>query len=290
MIRQKRIIAVTWLCAGFLLGVLPANAADEYDAAVMQAGRPADDSKRDALDHPAQMLRLAGIKAGMKVADVLAGNGYYSELLSYVVGPKGQVLMINNLAFDNWSQPALQNRLAGKRFTNVTHETVDLNDMKLAPASLDAVLLVKVYHDMYWVDSTPKSPWPKIDVSGVLDQLSKALKPGGVLLLIDHSAKLAMENPTRASCIELKKPSRSKISLRTDLKLSPRAICCEDRTMRGNSSVTRAPRSAKRTASSWCFRKSDVAAARLHWARAARRAPSNDGVQPARHGRGIHGA
>jgi predicted methyltransferase len=189
MIKDKMTIAVSWLCAGFLLGVLPANAADEYDAAVTHAGRPADDSKRDALDHPAEMLRLAGIKPGMKVADVLAGDGYYSELLSYVVGPKGQVLMINNLAFDNWSQPALQNRLAGKRFTNVTHETVDLNDMKLAPASLDAVLLVKVYHDMYWVDSIPKSPWPKIDVSGVLDQLSKALKPGGVLLLIDHSAK-----------------------------------------------------------------------------------------------------
>jgi predicted methyltransferase len=42
---------------------------------------------------------------------------------------------------------------------------------------------------MYWVDTTGKSPWPKIDVSSVLDQLSRALKPGGVLLLIDHSAK-----------------------------------------------------------------------------------------------------
>jgi predicted methyltransferase len=189
MNQHKLAIAASWLCAVFLLGITPANAADEYDGAVTHAGRPADDLKRDALDHPAEMLRLAGIKPGMKVADVLAGDGYYSELLSYVVGPKGQVLMINNLAFDNWSQPALQNRLAGNRLTNVTHETVNLNDMKLAPASLDAVLLVKVYHDMYWVDSTPKSPWPKIGVSGVLDQLSKALKPGGVLLLIDHSAK-----------------------------------------------------------------------------------------------------
>lgn len=189
MINHKMTIAASILSAACLLGVLPASAADEYDAAVSHAGRPAEDSKRDALDHPAEMLRLAGIKPGMKVADVLAGDGYYSELLSYVVGPEGQVLMINNLAFDNWSQPALQNRLAGNRLTNVTHETVNLNDLKLAPASLDAVLLVKVYHDLYWVDATPKSPWPKIDASGVLDQLSKALKPGGVLLLIDHSSK-----------------------------------------------------------------------------------------------------
>jgi predicted methyltransferase len=188
MIQHKLADTVALLCAVFLLAGPEVRAADEYDAAVTHAGRPAADSARDVLDHPAEMLRLAGIKPGMQVADVLAGDGYYSELLSYIVGPKGRVLMINNLAFDNWSQPALNNRLAGNRLTNVTHETLDLNDMKL-PAGLDAILLVKVYHDMYWVDSSPKSPWPKIDVNVVLDQLSRALKPGGVLLLIDHSAK-----------------------------------------------------------------------------------------------------
>jgi predicted methyltransferase len=189
MMQHKFSLASSLLCAALLLATGLANGADEYDAALTHAGRPATDSARDALDHPAEMLRLAGIKPGMKVADVLAGDGYYSELASYIVGPKGHVYLINNLAFDNWSQPALKDRMAADRLTNVTQQTVDLNDMKLPPASLDAVLLVKVYHDMYWVDSTPKSPWPKIDVSSVLDQLSKALKPGGVLLLIDHSAK-----------------------------------------------------------------------------------------------------
>jgi predicted methyltransferase len=43
-----------------------------------------------------------------------------------------------------------------------------------------------VYHDLYWVD--PTNEWPKIDTGGVLDQLVRALKPGGVLLLVDHSA------------------------------------------------------------------------------------------------------
>jgi predicted methyltransferase len=188
MNRHKFTIAVS-LCSAFFLMGAPATAADEYDAAVKHAGRPAADSARDSLDHPAEILRLAGIKPGMKVADVLAGDGYYSELLSYVVGPKGHVWLINNLAFDNWSQPDLKNRLAGNRFSNVTAETVELDDMKLPAASLDAVLLVKVYHDLYWVNTNPKNPWPKIDVGGVLDQLSRALKSGGTLLLIDHSAK-----------------------------------------------------------------------------------------------------
>jgi predicted methyltransferase len=166
-----------------------ASAADQFDAAVAHAGRPAADMARDTLDHPAEILRLTGIKPGMKVADVLAGDGYYSELLSYIVGAQGHVYLINNTAFDHWSEPGLPQRLADGRLPNVTHQTLDLNDMKLPAASLDAVLLIKVYHDMYWTDTRPDSPWPKVNVSAVLDQLFKALKPGGVLLLVDHSAK-----------------------------------------------------------------------------------------------------
>jgi hypothetical protein len=56
---------------------------------VWVAYRSANDLRRDAIDHPADVLRLAGIRPGMRVADLLAANGYYSELLSYVVGPKG---------------------------------------------------------------------------------------------------------------------------------------------------------------------------------------------------------
>jgi predicted methyltransferase len=194
MIQLNSALASALICAAFSLVSPHANGADEYDAALTHAGRPAADSARDSIDHPADMLRLVGIKPGMTVADVLAGDGYYSELLSYVVGPKGHVYLINNLAFDNWSQPALKDRLAGGRLTNVTQQTVDLNDMKLAPASLDAILLVKVYHDMYWVNTNPKNPWPKVDVNAVLNQLSRALKPGGVLLLIDHSAKAGHGN------------------------------------------------------------------------------------------------
>jgi predicted methyltransferase len=163
-----------------------AEAADLYDAAVAHRGRPASDLSRDALDHPAELLRLAGIAPGMHVADVLAGGGYYSELLSYIVGPSGKVLLINNAAYDTWSDD-LGARLAGDRLPNVEHMTVDLNHMNLPAHSLDAVLLIKVYHDLYWVGTEEK--WPTIDVDSVLTQLARALKPGGKLLLVDHSAK-----------------------------------------------------------------------------------------------------
>jgi predicted methyltransferase len=183
----KRCVRASALLGAVCLFSAVQASADVYDAAVANPGRSAADVKRDALDHPAEMLRLAGIKPGMRVADVLAGDGYYSELASYVVGPKGKVVMINNTAFDHWSDGPLQARLAAKRLANVEHQTLDLNHMDLAPASLDAVLLIKVYHDLYWVDA--QGEWPKIDTRGVLDQLARAVKPGGVLLLVDHSAK-----------------------------------------------------------------------------------------------------
>jgi predicted methyltransferase len=170
----------------FLAAAGYSNAADRFDTAVAHAGRTEADLKRDVTDRPADVLRLAGIKPGMRVADVLAGDGYYSELLSYIVGPKGTVLLINNAAFDGWSD-GLQTRIAANRLPNVEHQTLDLNHMNLQAGSLDAVLLIKVYHDLYWVDS--EGHWPKIDVSSVLGQLAAALKPGGVLLLVDHSAK-----------------------------------------------------------------------------------------------------
>ncbi len=177
-----------WLLGCLALAVsLQANAADRYDAAAAHGGRSAADVKRDALDHPAQILRLTGIRPGMQVADVLAGDGYYSELLSYLVGPSGKVLLVNNAAFDHWGEPGLPARLAGNRLPNVVHQTVDLNDMYLAAGSLDAALLIKVYHDLYWVD--PEGVWPKVDTDAVLTQLARALKPGGVLLVVDHSAK-----------------------------------------------------------------------------------------------------
>jgi len=182
------------LCAALLFANSHAAEQDPYDAAVGHPGRPAADLTRDSLDHPAGILRLTGIGPGMKVADVLAGDGYYSELLSYIVGPRGQVFLINNAAFEHWSEPDLTKRMAGGRLPNVLRQTVNLNDMKLPPASLDAILLIKVYHDLYWVDSRPNSPWPQIDVRGVLDQVSGALKPGGVLLLVDHSAKVGHGN------------------------------------------------------------------------------------------------
>jgi len=57
--------ASSLLCVLCVFAPFHANAADAYDAAVAHAGRSAADLKRDPLDHPADILRLSGIKPGM---------------------------------------------------------------------------------------------------------------------------------------------------------------------------------------------------------------------------------
>lgn len=159
--------------------------ADLYNDAVAHAGRPAGDIKRDTIDHPAQVLRLAGIHRGMQVADFLAADGYYSELLSYIVGPRGHVYLINNAAYDKWSENEWQGRI--ERLPNVEHRTVEVEHLGLPARSLDAIILIKVYHDLYWRPNS--GPWPKIDPDATLTEVARVVKPGGILLLVDHSAK-----------------------------------------------------------------------------------------------------
>ena len=178
------------IAAAFLVAALvaaPAPAADIYDRAVAHAGRDADDLQRDKLDHPADILRFSAIQPGMQVADFFAADGYYSELLSHVVGAKGHVLLINNKPYDDFAKNAWKERIEKHHLANVEHVTVDPAKMGLADASLDAVIMIKVYHDLYWV--APEDGWPKIEAGLVLDQIARALKPGGVVLVVDHSAQ-----------------------------------------------------------------------------------------------------
>jgi len=172
------------------LGALAAAHAhpDVYHAAVARPGRSADDLKRDAIDHPAELLRLAGIKPGMQVADFMAADGYYSELASYIVGPTGHVLLLNNATWDYWSGNHWKERVEG-RLPNVEHRTIDAERVDVPDGSLDAVLLIKAYHDFYAIDDDPVAKWPRFDVGRVVGEIARMLKPGGTVLLVDHSAR-----------------------------------------------------------------------------------------------------
>ncbi len=169
-------------CAGISVSPSPAIA-----QVLSNPARSAADRERDARDKPAEVLALARFRPGDTVADLLAGGGYYSEILSGIVGPGGKVLLVNNTGYEAFGKKALAERLANDRLPNVTHIVGPRHPLGLGENVLDGAVIVMSYHDLYWVDE--KEGWPKVDAGQVLDQVVRALKPGGVLLVVDHGAK-----------------------------------------------------------------------------------------------------
>ena len=156
-------------------------------AALAAPGRSDDDRARDARDRPAEVLALAGFGPGDTVADIFGGGGYYSEILSGVVGPEGQVLLVNNPAYDAFAKKGLGPRFSGNRVPNVRYGIVPNTALGLGEATLDGALIVMSYHDLYYVD--PDNGWAAIDARQFIGQIVTALKPGGRLLIVDHAAR-----------------------------------------------------------------------------------------------------
>jgi predicted methyltransferase len=149
--------------------------------AVDHPDRPELDKRRDVRRRPAQVLEFLGVRPGMKVIEMMAGGGYYTELLSRVVGVGGKVYSHNNkLYYEFQSDRFVTQRLADNRLPNVIRWDKELNDLQLPDDQLDAVFMMLVFHDFYWSDDDPQK---------LLTDLFKALKPGGTLAIVDHSAK-----------------------------------------------------------------------------------------------------
>ena len=155
--------------------------ADVYDDAVSNPYRPAADRERDADSKPAELMRFAGVKAGDTVLDMFAGGGYFSELLAYVAGSQGTVLMHNNLAYQGFSGEAIEKRLADGRLGNVVGLFAELEDMGVPAGSVDVIWISMAYHDVYYVADewtvTPDTFFPA---------LQSLLKPDGKIIVMDH--------------------------------------------------------------------------------------------------------
>lgn len=124
---------------------------------------------RDRLGEAEQVIRLAGVKPGMWVADVGAGEGYYTVRLSPVVGPKGRVLAED---IDPRTRDQLGERVQRERLDNVAVKLGAADDPMLPPGSLDRVFLVHMYHEV-------QSPY------AFLWNLREATKPAGEFIVVD---------------------------------------------------------------------------------------------------------
>jgi len=151
--------------------------------------RPAEDRARDADRKPGEVLGFFGIGKGMRVVDLQAATGYYTELLSAVVGPEGEVIAQNNdFVVTRFADGPLNERLAridaaGRK--NITRLNAELDKMEL-PDGLDAAIFVRFYHDLFWL---PTPDGGLTDRAEFLRRVYDALAPGGIFGVIDHHAE-----------------------------------------------------------------------------------------------------
>ncbi|WP_179957721.1 class I SAM-dependent methyltransferase [Exilibacterium tricleocarpae] len=158
---------------------------NRYEKAVYDSDRWRSDRARDEARKPDQVLAFAQLEPGMRVVDLLGGGGYYTEILSHIVGPSGQVYLQNNSLFLRFSTEELEKRLAKDRLPNVVRLDSEFADLKL-PEQVDMIFIGLSYHDIYVPRDDPTIMTSREEF---FPQLLGALKEGGKLLIIDHAGK-----------------------------------------------------------------------------------------------------
>ena len=124
---------------------------------------------RDRVGEAQQVMQLAGVRPGMWVADVGAGEGYYTVRLARVVGPTGRVLAEDIMPKVT---DQLADRIQRQRLDNVAVRLGTPEDAKLPPHTFDRIFLVHMYHEV-------ASPY------AFLWHLREGLKPDGLVVVVD---------------------------------------------------------------------------------------------------------
>jgi predicted methyltransferase len=149
-------------------------------AAVADSGRPAADQQRDADRKPADTLAFAGVKPGQTVLEIAPGKGYYTRLLSAVVGAQGKVYAATSQPQADAPPPPVAAIAADPHYGNVSVSFQRVADLKL-PAGVDLVWTSQNYHDFHDI--------PDVDAAAINRAIFAALKPGGTYFVLDHAAQ-----------------------------------------------------------------------------------------------------
>ena len=126
---------------------------------------------RDRVGEAEAVMQLAGVKAGMRVADVGAGEGYYTVRLAPLVGPKGRVLAEDIIPE---TRDALSERVQREKLDNVAVKLGTPDNPMLPMQSFDRVFLVHMYHEV-------QSPY------AFLWHMRDGVKPDGLVIVVDSN-------------------------------------------------------------------------------------------------------
>jgi predicted methyltransferase len=177
---------LTFLLAPLVIGapLLAADAAPQKIAAVFARAvanpdRPASHKKfLDPLRKPAETLAFSGVRPGMAVGEFYPGGGYFTRMISTVVGPAGHVYGIEN---EGWKGAVDANKemLAEGKWKNVSIDARPFGTVDF-PRPLDLAWVTQNYHDM------KIAKYGKVDTVAFDRAVYKALKPGGIFFILDH--------------------------------------------------------------------------------------------------------
>lgn len=149
-------------------------------AAIADSRRPAEDTARDVNRRPAEMLAFARIEPGDRVADIFPGGGYFTRLFAIAVGDEGRVyptIRADGVAGE-YETPILP---VAAQYTNATMARVPYDALAF-PEPLDVIFTAQNYHDM------AIAQYALGDRAAMNAAAFAALKPGGLYIVIDHSA------------------------------------------------------------------------------------------------------
>ena len=156
------------------------------DVAPIVGGTFSTEDARDRAGEAEQVMQLAGVKPGMSVADVGAGEGYYTVRLARVVGPKGRVLA-EDIVPEVRDQ--LSDRVQRERLDNVAVKLGTADNPMLPAASFDRVFLVHMYHEV-------QSPY------AFLWHMREGVKPDGLVVVVDANRPVRQHGmpPAQLKC------------------------------------------------------------------------------------------
>lgn len=160
----------------------PPTATPDYSAALADPARPAADRERDTARKPAELLAFAQVTPGEQVGDFVMGGGYVTRLLAAAVGPAGRVYAFQPAEFIAFKKQYGDDQAA----VDAAYANVDAVAGPFAapayPVPLDTIITVQNFHDLYL------KPFPESTGDKASAALFAALKPGGTLVVVDHSA------------------------------------------------------------------------------------------------------
>ena len=131
--------------------------------------RYSNEDARDSVQEAQTVMRLADLEAGMYVADLGAGEGYYTVRLAPLVGKKGRVLAEDIVPA---TRDFLAARVQRENLDNVAVRLGEENDPLLPERSFDRIFMIHMYHE---IERPSEFLW----------HLRDALKPRGRIVVVD---------------------------------------------------------------------------------------------------------